>query len=139
MRLCLAVGQILLATAAPGESPPPASITGTVTYRERLALPPDAELLIRLEDTSRAGAHSEVIAEGSARIPHQVPLSFELPFDPAAIKPGNRYQISATIVHKGKTLFVTDTAHYVLTRGAPARVDIVLRKLAAEPPATPKR
>jgi putative lipoprotein len=115
-----------------------ATIAGTVTYRERIALPPDAEMLIRLEDTSRADAPSEVIAEGIARIPHQVPISFELPYDPKDIKQTHRYQIRVTIMRQGTTLFVTDKVHYVLTGGAPAKADIVLRMLN-QPSAPPKQ
>ena len=36
----------------------PPEVTGTVTYRERFALPPDAELRVTLYETKGAGATS---------------------------------------------------------------------------------
>lgn len=42
-----------------------AAVTGTATYRERIALPPGAVLEVTLEDVSRAGAPAEAI--GSVR------------------------------------------------------------------------
>src|SRR5882672_8263188 len=38
-------------------------IVGTVLYRERIALPPDAKVEVRLEDVSRADALADVIAK----------------------------------------------------------------------------
>jgi len=39
------------------------NVTGTVTYRERLALPPDAAIDVRLEDTSVQDAPAKLIGE----------------------------------------------------------------------------
>ena len=42
---------------------PQNTITGTVAYRERVALPPDAAIDVRLEDTSLQDAPAKLIGE----------------------------------------------------------------------------
>lgn len=62
----LALGVLACATGASTPAPTPASratVTGTVTYRERIALPPGATVTVRLQDVSRADAPAEVLAE----------------------------------------------------------------------------
>src|SRR5690606_16714460 len=69
---------ILLATlsgcAAAGN--PMASITGTLTYRQRIALPQGALVRVQLLDVSRADAPAILMGEHSFVSEHQVPLPF---------------------------------------------------------------
>jgi putative lipoprotein len=53
------------ATVVPGSSggAEAARVTGSVTYRERIALPPTAVVKARLVDVSRADAPAELLAE----------------------------------------------------------------------------
>ena len=109
------------------------SVTGTVTYRERIALTPEAELIVQIRDTSLLDVASELIAEQVISDPGQGPIKFELEYDPDVIDPGNTYSVSARIVESGDRLaFINDTAHDVITRGNPKRVDMVL--VLVEPP-----
>jgi uncharacterized lipoprotein YbaY len=55
----------------------------------------------------------------------QVPVAFELAFDPDDIDPASHYTIQATIVD-GDDAWVTANGVDVLTRGAPSDVDIEL-------------
>ena len=53
------------------------TITGTVAYRERIALPPNAVVTIALEDVSLADAPAKVLAKQTFETEgKQVPLSF---------------------------------------------------------------
>src|SRR5690554_1874954 len=64
------------------------SITGTVAYRERIALPDQAVVTISLQDVSLADAPAKVIT--SQRIEtqgKQVPFNFKLAYDAAKILP----------------------------------------------------
>ena len=70
-----ALGALLLASC--GTS---AAVTGTVTYRERIALPPEGVVVtIKVEDVSRADAPAVTIGEQIIENPgHQVPIPFEI-------------------------------------------------------------
>ena len=105
-----------------------ARVTGTVTYRERIALPPTAVIKVQLVDVSRADAPAIVLGEQVTQAAgKQVPFSFEIPFDPAKIEPQYSCAVQARIEQDGKLRFISDRHYAVITRGAPTRVDIVLR------------
>jgi putative lipoprotein len=108
-----------------------AKVTGTVTYRERIALPPTAVIKVQLVDVSRADAPAIVLGE---QVTHaagkQVPFSFEIPFDPARIEASHTYAVQARIEQDGKLRFISDQHYAVITRGAPTNVDMVLRSVS---------
>jgi putative lipoprotein len=108
-----------------------AEITGTATYRERMALPAGAVFEAVLEDVSRADAAAQVI--GSTRIPAPVapPIHFRISFDPQRIDATHRYAVRARILHEDRLMFATDAAHHVLTQGAPANVTLLLKRVAS--------
>ena len=101
-------------------------VSGTVTYRQRIALPPDARLEVRIEDTSLADAPAAVIAEQTVTPAGQVPIAFALTVDPARRVTGHSYAIRAAIYAGEKLLFTTDTRIPALTGEAPERFDLVL-------------
>jgi putative lipoprotein len=74
-----------------------ARVSGTVTYRERVALTPRAAVEITLEDVSRADAAANVIARLRLESPGQPPIAFELPYDASRIDPRRRYAVRAQI------------------------------------------
>lgn len=111
-------------------------LRGMVSYRERVALPPDAVVKVKLSDVSRQDVAAPVIAETRVLSEgRQVPLSFELRYDPKTIEANGVYAVRATIEaggeSGGKMLFTTDTAHLVLTRGNPTQVDLWLVRAPA--------
>lgn len=108
--------------------PPTASITGSASYRERMALPPDAVLDVRLEDVSRADAPAVEIGGATVQPAGQVPIRFEIPYDPARVQAGHRYQVRASIKAGGTLLFVTDTAYPVLGADGACHVDLLLKR-----------
>ena len=109
------------------------AVTGTVTYRERIALTPGAKLIVRIRDTTYIDAASELVAEQVITDAGQVPISFEVPYDPDDIDSRNRYSVSARIEESdGRLAFINDTAYDVITDGNPTKVDMVL--VLVEPP-----
>ncbi|CAI8743044.1 YbaY family lipoprotein [Pseudomonas chlororaphis] len=84
-----------------------ASLDGEVFYLQRIALPPAATLSVSLQDVSLADAPAVVLAKQKGPVKGQVPLPFHLSYDPAQVKPGHRYSVSARIELAGKLLFVT--------------------------------
>ena len=74
--------------------PSEARLTGTATYRERIALPADAVFEATLEDVTRADAPAEVIGRTRMDSPGNPPFKFEIAYDPAC----NRMMGSYTLV-----------------------------------------
>lgn len=105
------------------------TVTGRATYRERIALPPDAVFKATLEDVSRAGAPASVIGQTTIENPGQPPVAFSIAYDPATIDERFTYAVRTRIEARGQLLFTSDTVHRVLTHGAPSSVEIVMRKV----------
>jgi putative lipoprotein len=117
----------LLATGSVAEAKSKATLTGTATYRERMALPAGAVLDAKLEDVSVAGPPT-VIAGVRVNHPGPVPIAFAIRYDPHRINAAHMYAVRATILVSGKSLFVTDPAVRALTHGYGGDVKIVLRR-----------
>jgi putative lipoprotein len=118
------------AVPAAGGGAVTSQVTGSVTYRERIALPPTAVVTVRLVDVSLADAPSVLITEQVIRTEgRQVPFEFALAYDASRILPSHTYAVQVRIENGGKLLFISDTMHRVITRDAPSRVDIVLRRV----------
>jgi len=131
-RLAVALAAAVAACATPAPQPPAAmkSLNGTLTYRQRIAVPPDTEATVRLVDVSRADAPATVIAETRFETDgRQVPFAFRLEYDPARIDPRMRYAVSGELSAGGRILFLNTTRHSVLTQGAPSdNVEILLER-----------
>ena len=111
----------------PSGRKPNASVSGTVTYRERITLTPGAKLVVDLRDVSLADASAPLIARQTIPNPGRVPIRFRVDYNRDDISPRNRYSIQADIVESdGRLAFTNDTAYEVITRGNPHKVDMVL-------------
>lgn len=106
------------------------TVSGTVGYRERIALPPDAQLFVELLDVSLADAPSVTLASKRYAMTG-TPFPFSLDYDEALIREGHTYTVSARIEAGGAVLFRSTTAHPVLTRGAPETVEITVERMPA--------
>ena len=121
--------------AAPAASGAPSAasglrVTGTVSYLQRIALPPDSDVIVQLRDISRLDSASGVLAEQRFTASSQVPLPFELTVEPGKIDPRMRYAVAARIQRNGKLLFINDKLYLVLTQGHGNRVEMVLHMVA---------
>jgi len=119
------------------EKAPSASrvLSGSITYRERMALTDRAVVEISLLDVSLADAPATVIAQQDMRDPGQVPIRFELPFPAEIIDPRRVYALQAKIFDRGELQFINDTRVPVLTRGANDRVRMTLVPVQTTPSA----
>ncbi|WP_170331613.1 YbaY family lipoprotein [Ruegeria arenilitoris] len=104
------------------------TIQGSATYREKIAVPPDATLYVELQDVSKADAPAEILAAQRYALTG-VPADFELTYDDALIKDNMRYVVRGSIYQGKKLIFTTDTAYPVLTDGAGDSADLVLVKV----------
>ena len=108
-------------------------LTGTVTYRERIALLPGSVVRVTLQDVSRADAPADILATWTLTTSGEnVPIPFEVSYDPAQVDPRNRYTVRAEIRDgAGGLLWTSDTAYPVITGGAPGdAVDILVRRVS---------
>ena len=125
-----ATGPVPAPQDAAAATAPGLRVTGTVSYLQRVALPPDSDVIVQLRDISRLDSPSGVLAEQRFTPRSQVPLPFELSVDPGRIDPRMRYAVAARIQRNGKLLFINDKLHLVLTQGHGNRVDMVLHMVA---------
>jgi uncharacterized lipoprotein YbaY/heat shock protein HslJ/uncharacterized lipoprotein NlpE involved in copper resistance len=109
-------------------------VKGTATYRERLALPPDAVFEATLEDVSKADAPAEVIGQTRIDRPGNPPLRFEITYDPARIIASHRYVVRARVLVNGKLFFTTDRSYPVLTARHGDEVALLLRRAGSSGP-----
>jgi putative lipoprotein len=107
-----------------------ATLTGTVTYRERVALPPDAIAEITLIDATIQDVAAKVVAKTTVKSEgKQVPLSFALHYDPSRIDKKHLYTARAVIRSGDELLWTTDIARAVITQGNPTDVEIMLTRV----------
>ena len=123
---------IILATILIAGCANKATVTGTVTYRERLALPPQGVVVsIKVEDVSRADAPAVTIGEQIIENPgHQVPIPFEIEYNPDDIDERYIYAMRVRIEVDGELWFINTTRHQVITHGYPiSNVEVMLEKV----------
>jgi putative lipoprotein len=104
-------------------------IDGTVVYRERMALPPEASVEVKLVDVSLADAPATTIAEITITPKGQVPIPYRLEYDSSKIVAGRSYALQARISVGGQLWFMTTTRHPVFTGGAD-KADILVQHVA---------
>jgi putative lipoprotein len=113
------------------------NVTGTVSYHARIAPPPNAVLVVQLQDVTLADAPAAIIAEFKTKIGgRRVPVPFKLTFDATKIDSKHSYAVEASILKDGQLLFTNDTLYPVLTQGHSARSDLILKPVPA--PTSPK-
>lgn len=114
----------------------PGMVKGTVAYRERMALPNDAVIEVWMTDvtpglitTMQVLGQTTVRADGK-----QVPIPFELSYDPAQIEPTHTYGIKAAITAGGEALFASDAPTPVITQGNPTtEVNLLVTRPSPDP------
>lgn len=120
------------------------ALTGTATYLERMALPPDAAFEATVRDVTRPDRPAELIGRTRIEPVQALPIRFAIPYDPNLVKYGNSYTLQARIVADGRLLFATVDPIPVFVDGRATPVDITLPRssgVAVEelppPPAPP--
>jgi putative lipoprotein len=103
------------------------AVVGELTYLARIALPPDATVIVTLEDVSMADAPAQIIGQTTMKAPAAPPIPFAVTYNLQDIDETHTYNVRAEIqAADGSLLFTTDTAHHVITNGNPSYVEITL-------------
>ena len=123
----IAVPAAILATAAACESlGPTGAVTGEVRSAREVALPEGTVVTIKLLDTTLADAPSMELGRDVIENADRIPVSFRIEYDRDRLSDRNEYSLSAHVRHGDDLLYVNDTVHPVLTRGAPGDSDVVV-------------
>jgi putative lipoprotein len=138
LAIALSTTTLIGSTTAIAQTPttPPqfSSVSGTVTYRQRIALPPNALLQVKLQEVSKQGVPPVVI--GEQIIPtqgRQVPFPFEINYNQNTINPSYTYTVEARIFVDNRLRFINPTPYPVITNKNPNRVEIVLNQVGSSP------
>jgi L,D-transpeptidase YcbB len=121
---------IAAATTAAAQAPGHSVVTGSLTYRERIALPADATVRVRLVEVGPRGALGRVIAERVTTPTGQVPFRFELPYERKTVSTSRSYALDARVLVGEQEMFAPSRTYFVLTSGRPATADLMLRRIA---------
>lgn len=105
---------------------PEPAITGSLTYRQRIALPPSAVIEVQLLDVTRPDAPAEVLHSVTLSPQSQPPFYFTIRYDPRRIDPAHAYALKATITVGGELRFLSTNNTRILTAGHPSHRDLVL-------------
>lgn len=116
------------------------TIRGEVTYRERIDLPPAAQLRIRLVDLTKDGAPATLEAAADIANPGRVPLTFTLNFDTTLIDNRHDYGLEADIVAAGELWFTTPAAYPIepLATTTPIAILVNFAGRLSETPTVPE-
>jgi putative lipoprotein len=138
-----AVAAVLLPACTSVEPAPAAAaaaprkvLQGSVIYRERVALPDNAQIKVQLVDATTSAAPAVFAETTFAAAGRQVPVPFSLPVDNVKVEPGRVLALRATILVDGVTRYVTATRVNVDIQALPASVTILVAPGTAEPAAT---
>lgn len=110
------------------------TLRGTVSYRERIALPPTAVAEIKLLDVSLADAPARTLAETRIPVGSRSTIRYSLRFDRARIMSRRSYALQARIMDGDRLLFINTTRHTVFAGGA-NNTDIRVEYVAGASPA----
>ena len=105
---------------------PGGAITGEVRFARETALPEGAVVTVRLLDTSMADASSVELGSDVIEDAASLPVGFRVEYDRDRISSRNEYSLSAEVRRGADLLYINDTVHPVLTRGAPSNSDVVV-------------
>jgi putative lipoprotein len=102
-------------------------LMGTVSARERLALPGMAKAHVELLDLSGRNPRDAKIGEDSVWITSgKLPVTFRIGYDPSKIDPTRAYGVRARILDGEELLMINMGPTHVLTRGSPRTIDVVV-------------
>jgi len=131
LTLASAAALAVSAAAAPAQA---GSLSGSASYRERIALPPDAVFEAVLIDTALADAPARELGRVRLQPAGQPPFRFTIRYRDADLTPIGRYSVRATLRQGERLLFTTDTITPVLTGGPSQPLILNLVQVSAGPP-----
>lgn len=104
-------------------------VTGTVTYRERMMLPPHSLMQVALTDETAHGGKGAKVAEQTIDLGEKgPPYAFELQLLRSAFDATHRYSVRASITSDGHLFFTSMDGTPVLTEGHGGDVSMIVQR-----------
>jgi putative lipoprotein len=135
MEVRAAAAALLLAAVVAGCAAPPAAapaesrtatLSGTVTWRARVALAPGAVMKVWLQDLSSTVAPVDYLAETEVPAPVGPPVPFALRYDPARVVAGHRLVLLVKIFEGDRIRFTNAARYPVITEGCREACEVVV-------------
>lgn len=102
-----------------------------VSYLQRIAMPAGALVTTYVHDVSKADVPA-LLASQSISTNANVPIYFELKYDPDVIECNHIYSVGARIEHDGQLLFASTEIHIVnFDDGKPQPIELVLTQVGS--------
>lgn len=112
------------------QRPQESKVTGTITYRQRIALPPNSTVVVTLQDTTSSNRAPRNITQQTIPLRgQQVPVPFSLIYNPAQIQQNGIYRIRAEIYVNGRLTWANMGQDRVITRGYPNNIEVIVQPL----------
>ena len=112
-----------------------ATVTGSLTYTDKVALSPDAVAIITIVDQTAAADAGAIVGQQRIDSPASVPIDFSVLVDAGAIDPTHAYALFASIVDTTRT-WENRVGTPVITGGPTNGIGLVLTPVPAKPLAT---
>jgi putative lipoprotein len=106
-------------------------VTGTVSWRDRVELNPNAELIVSLEDVTRQDGRPVLVGMAEDTWPGSSPVSFEVSFDRRVVAEDRHYRVRAVVKQDGETVLASRHGVPVLTFGHSDRADLELHRVGS--------
>ena len=110
-----------------------ATIKGSAYYLEQIVLPPNAIFEAALEDVSLMDVRAPVLGNVVIESITSIPINFSIQYNSYDIKQRHRYNVRGRITVDGRLMFITDTAHPVLTDKEQGEFKLKMRMLQSFP------
>ena len=107
-------------------------IEGSVWYRERMLLPPNAEVRVYLEDVSRMDESADVIATTRFVPQGGPPWNFTLEYDPAKLHEKGRYGLRVRVEADGRLMFISTEHIPAFDRDSGTPVKIMVSRVGGK-------
>ncbi len=105
-------------------------VSGTVTYLQRIALPPSSTVRVQVLDVSKADAIADILGTIETTTGgKQPPYPFEIRIPRSFVKDDATIVVRARIEDPTGLRFISDEPTPVITKGAPTQVELVLAQV----------
>ena len=105
-----------------------AKITGSIAYRNRIYLPQNAIATVELRESYNGRPQGNVLGKQEIYDFRQIPIPFEIEYDPGDVNARKTYVVTASITSNGRPLYNTVQQYPVITNGRPRTASIEVER-----------